>query len=72
MGDGTAFQIKAVGSLKLSFHLGSSLLFPAASTDLRNQLTDVYVVEGVKLNFFSVHHVQQTRYNPKFNWGAFM
>ncbi|CAN0070613.1 unnamed protein product, partial [Sphacelaria rigidula] len=54
MGDGTRLPVRAVGSLSLTSHMGS-LDVSVPPTDFPIQLTDVYVVEGVKFNIFSPH-----------------
>ncbi|CAN0039175.1 unnamed protein product, partial [Sphacelaria rigidula] len=56
IGDRTRPPVKAVGSLYLRFQMGS-LDVSILSTDLPVKLTNVYVVEGVKFNRFSLYHM---------------
>ncbi|CAM9620165.1 unnamed protein product, partial [Sphacelaria rigidula] len=52
MSDGTRLPVKAAGNLNLTFHV-RSLDVSAPPSDFPIQLTDVYIVEGVKFNIFS-------------------
>ena len=57
VGNGTVLPVIAVGSLKLKFHMPSTYYAPPS--DFCVQLTDVYVLEGIPFNLFSLHHVQK-------------
>ncbi|CAM9335418.1 unnamed protein product, partial [Sphacelaria rigidula] len=58
MDNGIRLPVNAVGSLNLTCHMGSwDVSLPPS--DFPIQLTDVYVVEGIKFNIFSLHHMQE-------------
>ncbi|CAM9958898.1 unnamed protein product, partial [Sphacelaria rigidula] len=58
LGDGKILPVKAVGSLKLKFHQARTNNSPHVDA-VCVLLTDVYVLEGIQFNVFSISRAQK-------------
>ena len=57
IGNGELLRVQCVGSLNLAFHMNT----PRGESDFRIQLSEVYVLENLSFNLFSLHHAQRTQ-----------